>query len=285
MEPTPEESSRSPPLFDHGVDLTRWDNPRALREAFRTEGFGVIEVHGSVASELCEGAFSPEQFLHESDRRAVFWMKTHLTPRDRTLLPYPDELDRRVSEAVQGRSHRQHAARHLAKIEQQKIEEAHQVLPKIELASLAKKDIGMYLDLVCDLNGFQRSRSRFRPYKYLYWKPVEGTNLIGFFGWDRGGRFDSYQRGMPPSIPSLETYLQAGGMDEHGMGVPLVHLASSMGQYLHSAGAIHFTDRQNFERIPDEFWFPIIQVGIVAQVRFFDLFLNSVSEHVLRLNE
>lgn len=52
------------------LELKRWMGARQVYDRFQESGFGLIHYVASVASELCGGAFTPDEFLSEQAGRA-----------------------------------------------------------------------------------------------------------------------------------------------------------------------------------------------------------------------
>ncbi|MFT3723025.1 MAG: hypothetical protein QM773_05500 [Hyphomonadaceae bacterium] len=58
-----------------GVDMSRWNGIRAIREKFRACGFGLPDRLAELASAACSSEFAAEDFVSEGDEHATRYIR------------------------------------------------------------------------------------------------------------------------------------------------------------------------------------------------------------------
>lgn len=238
----------------------------------------MVDVQAELASALCEGAFSASEYLSESDARALFFTQHTLAPMSRDFSQYPKTCHMMLANRLRELSDADASALYYGILEKQKIADASKLLPTTPLDDLSKSAISRFLDRVAVDQGFQKKKNNMPPPAQCYVKGGSNSDFGGFFTWDRGGRFDSYQPGFLPVVPALLFNLTPSGQTESSITVSLWEIVSGMSAYTVTLGAIPSSDIHKLASVPESFWITITKLGIVAQIRLFDLFLSSIQD-------
>lgn len=271
----------------HGIDLRYWDGAADVRRSLRSEGFELIDVHAELASMLCHRAFAPRDYLAESDARALFRLRYAVTP-DKALLPeYPNTLNKILNSRLHSMSSEETHRQYYGVLEAQKVREL-KLLSEDDTELLVRKsDMRKFVRKVAERNGFRHVSKRFPPLPSLLVKEMSNAEITGFFNIDSGGNEAIVTPSGFPLPPMLKFYLSKDPYYHYRMSLEPWQIITGMSAYGLTAGAIDGnsdprTGERPIESVPAEFWSDIIKLGVVAYIRFFDLFLQSVDAAAVR---
>nr|WP_321442158.1 hypothetical protein [uncultured Hyphomonas sp.] len=277
-------------MLTHGVDLRYWEAAAELRKSLRTEGFELIDVHAELASVLCDGAFTAREYLDESDARAYFRLRYAVTPDTALLANYPNRLNEILTKRLHSMPPEEEGRQYYGVLEAQKIQEL-ALIPASDSELLVRNsDVRAYLRKVGERNGFRHLSKRVPPMPSILVKEMPNTGITGFFGVDSGGKGAIVKFGLPlPPLVNFHLCTDAQYLDS--MWLKPWDIITAMHVYSLMRGAINprmgprdsRTGQRPIDTVPPEFWSDIIKLGVVAYVRFFDLFLESVDASAVHL--
>lgn len=259
------------------IDLSFWKSPSDLRRELHAEGFGIVELQAQLASAICGSVFSASDYLAESDAKALFFTDNTLCPSARDFSKYPNTYHAMLARRLREMSDWEASDLYFGKLEQQKILETANILPAFTLDDLSKGTIKRFIEKTAGYYGFEKRQNNSPPPSHCFCKEVSAAEIEGRFTWDSGGRFDSFRPGQAPFIPNLRFRITRQAEREPTIAVSLWEIVSGMSAYIVTKGAIPKNDIQTLSSIPVDHWIQITEIGIVAQIRFFDLFLKSLN--------
>jgi len=246
--------------------LTQWTGVQHLRIKFRAEGFGVPDLYATLASQICNGAFTPTDFIEESDARAVFYVASGFSLRALFLKRGPsppfdlfDEACRRIGRANEYRML-------FSELEHQKVKEATaRVLS--ENFSLRKPALRGFAEQVGKPRGFVRTKMHSAHFSTVCLKTTQ-SGVFGYFVFSKGGSH----------LDSIGMQFFVGMGDPNGSCFEVVPevIVAGMQHYDLLIGAD--PDNVASRPRPGEETAQIAQIGIAALVVFFDLFVTSLAE-------
>ncbi len=166
--------------------MSKWTGVPKVRAAFRGEGFGLPDTYARLAADLCDGAFTVEEFLEDDDRNflKVLSGERHVTPCE-SGTPRGIFLDRCRQldlEIVHTRF-----ARPLVLARFEELERAREsVEPPLRKAT----EIRAYAEKFGQQNGFvlKRNKEEFYPFNRSFVKKMPRTEIVGGFAVDAGGK-------------------------------------------------------------------------------------------------
>jgi hypothetical protein len=259
------------------IDLREWRGATRLRQAFAQEGFQLHEICAAAASAICDGAFSKEEYLAESDAEAYFDIRKVI---EREALDWALAPCALKEHFFQSRRKIGADARHqklFGPMEEQKLREMQHIKVRARSPVLKRSEMRTYAEMVGAHFGFTRMKKIPNSYATMS-KVMPASGLVGFFGVDTGG--------LPRRSPNSPAYLNTGFFISRdvpsfrGMQMVPERLVRGLSFYEVFEGAInpYGPDRAMLDELTPEFWSGIVEVGIYALVRFFDLFLQEADQ-------
>lgn len=248
-----------------------------LRAKFRNMGFGVIDLHAQIASELCENAFSAEEFLKESDSRAIARIANWIDqkPSVPATQPYYDYLfqfRRRERSLGWQETHK----RLYGPIEEQKLSELH-LLPETDVGIVfKKKEMGHYIKEIGQRMGFKPGGKMLLSGKSPLSRKIEGTDVLLKFALDLGQSEENFpnQPPVPPAI-SVELLNSDDPTSVRRINVDDMVIGSLFYQGIQSIHKPYIQGSQ-INAVPVEHWSNIIKLDIFATITLLDLWISEL---------
>ncbi|MFY7759813.1 hypothetical protein [Aquidulcibacter sp.] len=257
------------------MNLRGWRGIQEIRDALHAEGFQVDRVYAELNAAICEAQFSPAEFLAEQDNVAYSHLsgvrvdgKMEWEPEPpRPILTLRDSFFAALSQADRNRLiEGPILERRIAELQFLPSNCAEYVMSNAEIREFALKVAKSY--------GFKKIKARFGTIAPVIAKEDAETGVKVFFGLDgdsRAGRFGLVRR----LNFDMRLYVTDGPLDSRKEIEPA--LFGGMGYYRDLNGLLdpsYGYDAQDMEQM--KFWSEIIKIGIVALVRFLDLFHASI---------
>ena len=257
------------------MNLRGWRGIQEIREKLHAEGFQVDRVYAELNAAICEGQFSPAEFLAERDNVAY----SHLSGvRVDGKMEWEPEPPRPINEirksCFYGMSEGDRNRLLDVPILERKIAEWHLVPSDCDEYVMRNDDIRKFALKIAERHGFKKIKAEFGPISPVIAKEDLETGVkvcFGLCGSPKDGgmgllrRFDFDFR-----------YFLTDALLEDSIELNIGYF-SGMSQYQALSGLpdSNYNFRtDNLEQM--EFWSEIIKVGIIASVRFLDLFHASV---------
>lgn len=248
--------------------LTQWTGVQDLRARFRAEGFGVPDFYATIASQICDGVFTSTDFIEESEARAVFYVASGFSLRSLILQRGPSppfdlfaEARRRIGRANEHRML-------YSEIRNQKLKEATRAAARMssENFSLSRSMLRSFAEQAGKPRGFVRTKMHSAHFSTACLKTTQ-SSAFGYFVFSKGGR--------GPHLDSIGMQFLVGMGDPNGSCFEVV-------PELVIAGMQHYDLLIGKEPYHDagEEAAQIAQIGVMALVAFFDLFVTSLGESI-----
>lgn len=259
------------------IDLRFWKRPDLLRAKFAQRGFGVIDLHARIASNLCGGTFAPEEFLAESDAIAIAvferWCDESLP-----LSHVPRESARQWAYRKMNFKDGERCSKLWGPIEDQKVREL-DLLPPSEFDIVCrKKDMVAYLKEQAGTHGFVPSKEKLITGTNAMFRPIRGTSYRLQFSLDINPKDDN-RPGRRPVPPSFWIEFAIDGHPESARAIFLENIVagSLFYQGIQSRHELYSPDTEILS-VPVEHWSNIIKLDIHATLTLLGLWVSELEE-------
>ncbi len=257
------------------MNLRGWRGIQEIREKLHSEGFQVDRVYAELNAAICEGQFSPAEFLAEQDNIAYWHLSGVRVDGKMAWEPEPPRPIHTLQAAFFAALSQADRNRLVdVPMLERKIAELQLLPPNCAEYVMSNAEIRAFSLKVAELYGFKKIKARFGTISPVIAKEDAETGIKVFFGLDgdsRAGRFGLIRR----FNFHLRLYVTDGPLDSRKEIEPA--LFGGMGYYRDLNGLLDLSygyDAQDIEQM--KFWSEIIKIGVVALVRFLDLFHASV---------
>jgi hypothetical protein len=257
------------------MNLRGWRGIQEVREALHAEGIQVDRIYAELIADICRGQFSPAEFLAERDNFA-YWNLSGV--RVDGKVEWEPEPPRPIEEIrksyLVGMSQGDRNRLVEVPILERKIAEWHLIPSDCTEYVMRNDDIRKFALKIAERHGFKKIKARFGPISPVIAKEDVETGVkvcFGLCGSPKDGglgllrRFDFDFRYFITDALLVDSV-------ELNIGI-----FSGMAYYQALSGLpdSNYNFRtDNPEQM--EFWSEIIKIGIVALVRFLDLFHASI---------
>lgn len=233
-----------------------------LRSAFRQEGFHAPDVHAQVLSELSNQAFTADQLLAEQDEFAARYLQD-IKSHEACWASGPVEAQADMATRPNGMPDRQHRIIEAARRKETVL------LPSLEAGIISKpSDIRNVAEEIATANGFIRRSGKSVP-RHMS-KVYPGTGMEGRLEVDAGSR------GSLWSSTNMQFYVSHEGREGRSTSVILFRIVRGIVWYNSAApplAEVLSNPTAMRDRDP-QLGTDLLKVGILAQVRFFDLLMT-----------
>ncbi|MBL8536687.1 MAG: hypothetical protein JNM59_04725 [Hyphomonadaceae bacterium] len=235
--------------------------------------------YAELASEICDRAFTPEEFISECNLSAIRGMAANYGPQPRTAYgpgPHEELFLQRERALNRAQVHRVF----FGPLEAQKKKELGHITSEDAELVLKKSEIRRFAQKVGKRNGFALMKKGPQQFNNVMWKRMERTGVVGHYAVDTGGM----------NFPDPSGPIDLGFSFFLGVGEEPRRIDRSFGpnniirgllNYDLLAGAVDRLDPNLAARIvPPEHSSAMAKLGVIALIRFFDLFLESLDAEI-----
>ena len=257
------------------MNLRGWRGIQDIRDALHAEGFRVDRVYAELNAAISNNQFSVDEYLNERDNHA-YWKLSgiRLNGRMEREPEPPSPIAEHLEPIFMNLSQADWNSLIDVPILERKIDEWHLIPSDCTEYVMRNDEIRNFALKIAERQGFKKTKARFRTISPVIAKEDADTGLIVFFGLE--GRPMDGGMGLVRRFDfNLRSYITDGALDD-SIEIKFSHFdGMSYYQTLSGLPNSHYNYRtDNPEQM--EFWSEVIQIGIVASVRFLNLFHSSV---------
>lgn len=258
-------------------DARKWRGVENLQQSMKAEGFLVPALQAQLASELCDGAFTAEEYMAEGAALTYyrFNMAYDATFIERT--PVPSGCQSSLVDVLRKMDKHEQWQRYWGPIEEQKLAESRLLPPGNQKLVLKISEVRKFANKVAKDFGFKAMKGERILFPSSLEKPLLKSGLRGVIGFD-GGR-SHYD--IPFGFDVL-CCVTNGPDDAAGITTEpdqLLHGMRLYGRIRHDIDA-YGSERTQLLTFSQERWSNLQKIGAYAVVRCFDLFLDSFDKAV-----
>lgn len=261
------------------ADLATWRGIESLRAAFRAEGFGVPDRYAELASEICDGAFTPSEFIEECNTSAICEWSASYGPQPR-IVHGPGPHEALFKERQRALNRAQIHRLFFGELEAQKKKELDRITGEDAELVLKKSEIRRFAEKVGKRNGFALMKKGPVELNNIVWKGMERTGVVGYYAVDTGGK--SFPSPSGPIDLGLRFFIGIEAPRRTDLSFGPDRIIRGLLNYDLLAGAADPLAPNLAARIvPPEHSSAMVKLGVIALVRFFDLFLQSLDTEIV----